>query len=82
MVGVDKETKADGLEEPEEQAEDTWERNLGPDERDRDLMDGSWEAKHYANRQPKRDWKNVQMGLAIFVLLSLVVPLLLTVVRL
>ena len=45
--------------------------NLGPDDRDADLMDGSWE-----ERAPRvqRDWHAVQLGIALLVLLSLVLP--------
>ncbi|MFN0093376.1 MAG: hypothetical protein ACKVVT_01170 [Dehalococcoidia bacterium] len=53
--------------------------DLGPDERDRDLMDGSWEDRYY--RQEKRgiDWKSIQIGVALLVLLGLLLPLVLTV---
>ena len=45
--------------------------NLGPDERDADLMDDSW-----AERSPNvhRDWHAVQLGIALLVLLSLLLP--------
>ena len=48
--------------------------NLGPDGRDRDLMDGSWEQRDYAGRVKQRDWGRVQLGLALLVLLAIVIP--------
>jgi hypothetical protein len=45
--------------------------NLGPDERDRDLMDGSWEDNYYAGRVRTRDWRAITVGLSILVLAAL-----------
>ena len=50
------------------------ETDLGPDERDADLMDGSWEQDYYAGRNQPRDWKNVYIGLALLLLIALIVP--------
>lgn len=55
------------------------ERNLGPDERDRDLLDGSWERQHYAGRARRRDWNAIGVGVAIIVLASFLVPVILQV---
>lgn len=49
-------------------------QNLGPDERDRDLMDGSWEQRYYAGRQRRRDWSGIMAGLGLLVLLGLLLP--------
>ncbi|MCC7365435.1 MAG: hypothetical protein IT303_13800 [Dehalococcoidia bacterium] len=51
--------------------------DLGPDERDRDLLDGSWEQRYYAGQAGQRDWSTVYTGLAILVLLSILVPVVL-----
>ncbi len=53
------------------------EENLGPDERDRDLLDGSWEAEHYSGRRKTRDWNTITAAVALLVLIALVVPMLL-----
>ena len=57
---------------PEGELED--EPDLGPDDRDRDLMDGSWEARYYGGRVRRRDWHSVYVGLAILILLGFLVP--------
>jgi len=48
--------------------------DLGPDERDRDLMDGSWEQRYYGGQMRRRDWHGVSVGLTLLVLLGLVIP--------
>lgn len=53
------------------------EENLGPDERDRDLMDGSWESEYYAGRQKSRDWNAIIVGVGLIVVIALVLPMLL-----
>jgi hypothetical protein len=50
------------------------ESDLGPDERDADLMDGSWEQGYYAGRNQPRDWKNVYIGLALLLVIAMIVP--------
>lgn len=52
-------------------------KDLGPDERDRDLMDGTWEAEYYSGRRRTRDWNAIGAAIAIVVLAALVVPMLL-----
>ncbi len=47
----------------------------GPDERDRDLMDGSWEAEYYSGRKKTRNWNAIGAGVAILVLAGLIVPM-------
>lgn len=51
--------------------------DLGPDERDRDLMDGSWESDYYAGRQRTRDWNAIMVGVALIVLAAIVLPMVL-----
>ncbi len=53
----------------------------GPDERDRDLLDGSWEQRYYAGRARRRDWSAVGVGVTLLVLLALVLPILLVALR-
>lgn len=51
--------------------------DLGPDERDADLLDGSWEERYYAGRLRTRDWNSVSLGLALLLLFAIVaVPVL------
>ncbi len=54
---------------------------LGPDERDRDLLDGSWEERYYAGRERPRDWSAVGVGLTLLLLIGLLLPALLVVLR-
>lgn len=49
--------------------------DLGPDERDMDLMDGSWEQRYYSGKERGRDWGTIGVGLGLLVLISLVVPM-------
>ena len=49
-------------------------RDLGPDERDRDLIDGTWEQDFYAGRQRSIDWHAVMVGLGLLVLLGMLIP--------
>ena len=50
------------------------ERNLGPDERDLDLLDGSWEQDYYSGRLKSADWRSIGIGLALLLLIALTVP--------
>jgi hypothetical protein len=54
---------------------------LGPDERDRDLLDGSWEQRYRAGGVRRRDWHSIGIGLGLLALLGITVPLVLTVLR-
>lgn len=49
--------------------------DLGPDERDIDLMDGTWEERYYSGKARSRDWNTIGVGIAVLVLVSLVVPM-------
>jgi hypothetical protein len=48
--------------------------DLGPDERDRDLLDGSWESAYYGGRRRTRDWRAVQLGIALLIVMAIVIP--------
>ena len=55
--------------------------NLGPDERDLDLLDGSWERRHYSGQVQHRDWTTIGIGLGLVALAGMVVPMLLVFLR-
>lgn len=55
--------------------------DLGPDERDGDLLDGSWEMRYYAGRENPRDWTTVYIGIGILIVVSLVLPGILVLTR-
>ncbi len=57
------------------------EPDLGPDERDLDLLDGTWEERYYSGRVRQRDWQGVWVGLALLALMGLIIPGLLVVLR-
>lgn len=46
----------------------------GPDERDRDLMDGTWEQENPGGVKPPRDWRSIQIGVLILLILSAILP--------
>ena len=50
-------------------------KDLGPDERDRDLLDGSWEDSYYKGDVKQRDWHAIYVGIAIVVLAAILLPL-------
>jgi len=49
--------------------------DLGPDERDADLMDGSWERRYYTQPTARRDWQSVYVGIALIIVMAMLVPL-------
>lgn len=55
----------DDYEEPE--------LNLGPDERDMDLLDGTYEARYYSGHR-QRDWSLVQVGVGLILLVAIIGP--------
>lgn len=68
----------------EDEDDDAWEDDHhapGPDERDLDLMDGSWEQQYYAGRLRSFDWNSALVGLALLALAGLIVPLVLVVLN-
>ena len=48
--------------------------DLGPDERDLDLLDGSWEHDYYAGRTKSVDWQTVGIGVGLLLLVALILP--------
>ncbi|MCL4242815.1 MAG: hypothetical protein KJ048_15800 [Dehalococcoidia bacterium] len=56
-------------------------QDLGPDERDLDLLDGSWEQEYYSGRQKTRDWNAVFVAFAILIVAAMLVPMLLVFAR-
>lgn len=46
----------------------------GPDERDMDLMDGSWEQRYYSGQRRSRDWSSIGIGVALLVIIGLILP--------
>ena len=57
------------------------EPELGPDDRDRDLLDGSWEQRYYAGGVRTRDWHSIGIGIGLLFLLAMIVPLVLVFIR-
>lgn len=53
----------------------------GPDERDRDLMDGSWEQRYYSGRIRHFDWNNLLIALALLAVLGMLLPGVLYILR-
>jgi hypothetical protein len=51
--------------------------DLGPDERDADLLDGTWEQRYYTQRASGPDWHGIQVGIALLLAIALLVPLIL-----
>lgn len=53
----------------------------GPDERDQDLIDGSWEQRYYSGQHRQRNWGAIGLGVAIILVLAMVLPGILVVLR-
>lgn len=66
---------------PEDDSEGGLGPDLGPDERDLDLLDGRWEQEYYSGRMKTRDWNAVLIGVAILVVAAMVLPMLLVFTR-
>lgn len=47
--------------------------DLGPDEHDMDLLDGSWEEEYYSGRHRARNWNAIMLGLALLIVLGLLI---------
>jgi hypothetical protein len=75
----DDEDEFDDLDD-EEEFEDEG-PDLGPDERDADLLDGTWELRYYTQQERPRDWRSIYVGIAILVSVALLLPALLAVFR-
>ncbi len=56
-------------------------RDLGPDERDMDLIDGRWEQEYYAGRVQSRDWRSIGVGIALLLLIAITLPAFLVLFR-
>ena len=52
------------------------EPGLGPDERDMDLMDGSWEQEYYSNDRRTRNWGAITVALGLLVVMGMLLPML------
>jgi hypothetical protein len=61
-----------GLDDDEDASGDG--STLGPDERDLDLMDGTWEQDYYAGRQKTRDWNAILVGVSLLILIAILIP--------
>jgi hypothetical protein len=55
--------------------------DLGPDERDFDLIDGSWEQRYYRGETRSRDWNTIGIGIALLVLIAMLLPAVLVLTR-
>jgi hypothetical protein len=53
----------------------------GPDERDMDLMDGSWEQRYYSGQHRGRDWNSIGIGVALLLIIGMVLPGILVILR-
>jgi hypothetical protein len=51
------------------------EPDLGPDERDLDLLDGTWEEDYYAGRVRTRDWANITVAISLLIVVAMVLSL-------
>jgi hypothetical protein len=56
-------------------------RDLGPDEFDRDLLDGTWEQQYYSGRVRSVDWHNITVALGLLALIAMILPAILVFVR-
>ena len=69
----------DDYEDDDDEGEDLL---LGPDERDRDLLDGSWEQEYYARSpRPPRDWNAIGIGIALLLVMGMILPTILFALR-
>ena len=55
--------------------------DLGPDERDMDLLDGSWEERHYSGQIRQRDWQSIGIAIGLLLLIALILPAILVFAR-
>lgn len=80
MINVYDEEEYDELEDDEYFDEYDDGPNLGPDELDQDLLDGSWEQAYYAGQERPRDWNSIVVGLSLLALAGMVIPLILVLI--
>lgn len=76
----DEDARQDG--DPDE-AEEAYEddADLGPDERDADLMDGRWEDRYYSGQVRKRDWNSIYLAVGLVVVMAMLLPMILAALR-
>lgn len=55
--------------------------DLGPDERDADLMDGRWEDRYYSGQVRQRDWNAIYLAVGLVIVVALMLPLLTAALR-
>ena len=55
--------------------------DLGPDDRDADLMDGRWEDRYYSGQVGKRDWNSIYLAVGLVIVMAMVLPLILAAIR-
>ena len=55
--------------------------DLGPDERDADLMDGRWEDRYYSGQVRNRDWNSIYLAIGLVAVMAMVLPLILAATR-
>ncbi len=55
--------------------------DLGPDERDLDLLDGTWEQRYYRGQTRQRDWTSINIGLSLVILMAIIIPAILVFTR-
>lgn len=55
-------------------AEPVEDENLGPDERDMDLIDGTWEGEYYSGRKKRRDWRSVGLAIGLLIVIAMLLP--------
>ena len=73
--------EADRYDEYDDIEEEEDDLVLGPDERDRDLLDGSWERQYHAGGNRSRDWSSIGIGIALLLLMGMLLPTLLFALR-
>ena len=74
--------EADGYDEYDDFDDEDDGLVLGPDERDRDLLDGTWEQEYYSTeRRPARDWNSIAIGITLLVLMGMILPTILFALR-
>lgn len=77
----EEDTFALGLDDEDDEDWDDEDDAPGPDERDLDLLDGSWEEKYYTGQQRSRDWNSILLAMGLIALIGLILPALLVVFR-
>ena len=73
--------ETDPYDEHDDEFDDDDDLVLGPDERDRDLLDGTWEQKYYSSDRRSRDWNTIGIGIALLFLIGMILPTILFALR-